>query len=148
MSVAHGTVLTNYSYVKREALCTGFHSPLLRTRPALKLRTLIKQNAATRSGVVGYKSQVNCQHGRQIMRRSSPTLTPEVCVEDNIPKPVPAWQKLASFLLKSTAVVALALALVSPHSTDRFVKFQPPAFCNIKSTMSTCCADVWLGFLC
>ena len=122
MSVANRTMLTNCCYLKRDALCTGFHSPLLRARPALKLRTLIKQSALTPTGVDGYKFQVNCQHGRQIIRRSSPTVTPEVCGEDDIPKPVPAWQKLASFLLKSTAVVALALALVSPHRTNRPVK--------------------------
>lgn len=118
MSFAYGTMSTN-SDIKQDVLCTGFHSSLLRARPALKLRTLRKQNDAARTGVNGYKTQVNCQHGRQIVRRSSPTLTPEVCAEDDTLKPVPAWQKLASFLLKSTAVVALALALVSPHSTDR-----------------------------
>ena len=106
-------MLTNCSYIKREALCTGFHSPLLRARPALKLRTLLERSTVTRTGVSGSNTKVSCQHGRQIMSRSSPALTPEVCAEDDKPKIVPAWQKLASFLLKSTAAVALALALVN-----------------------------------
>lgn len=144
MTFAHGTMLTKSSYIKQDALCTGFHSPLLRARPALKLR---KQNAVTRSGVNGYKAQVNCQHGRQIVRRSSPILTPEVCAEEDTPKPVPAWQKLASFLLKSTAVVALALALVSSHSTDRPVSSQPLALFELLSVMFVCVSDVRLGFV-
>lgn len=147
MTFAHGTMLTKCSYIKQDALCTGFHSPLLRARPALKLRTFIKQNAATRSSVNEYKAQVNCQHGRQFVRRSSPTVTPEICAEDDTPKPVSAWQKLASFLLKSTAVVALALALVSSHSTDRPVTSQPLAFFEVLSIMFVCVADVRLDFV-
>ena len=147
MSFAYGTMSSN-SYIKQDVLCTGFHSSLLRARPALNLRTFRKQNDATRTGVNGYKAQINCQHGRQVVRRSSPTLTPEVCAEDDTLKPVPGWQKLASFFLKSTAVVALALALVSPHSTDRPIICQAQAFFKHLSTMFMCVADVWLGFVC
>lgn len=112
---------TNCTYIKQNALCKGFHSPLLRARPALKLRTLVNRTAATRTGVSGYNPQVSCQHGRQITRRSSQTYTPEVCTEDDTPKPVSAWQNLASFILKSTAVAALAFALVSPDNFEYFL---------------------------
>ena len=111
-------MLTNCSYIKQNAQCNGFHSPLLRARPALKLATLVNRTAATRTRVSGYTPQVSCQHGRQSTRRSSQTYTPEVCAEDDSPKPVSAWQKLTSFILKSTAVAALALALVSPDNAD------------------------------
>ena len=124
MSFAQGTLRTNCTYIKQNVLCTGFHSPLLRARPALKLRTLVNQTAATRTGVSGYTPQVSCQHGRQLTRRSSQTYTPEVCAEDDTPKPVSAWQKLTSFILKSTAIAALAFALVSPDNLDCLLRIQ------------------------
>lgn len=142
MSFVQGTMLTNSTHIKQNALCKGFHSPLLRARPALKLRTLINQTAASRTRVIGYNPQVSCQHGRQITRRSSPTYTPEVCTDDDTPKPVSAWQKLASFILKSTAVAALAFALVSLDNTDSYsnmnsVNHDSKAYCLCSLLLQT-----------
>lgn len=122
MSSAHMSMLTNRSQFKHNTPCTGFHSPLLRARPALKLQTFIRQNAAVRTGVDGYKLQISCQHGRQPMRRLASTHR-QVRVEEDTLEPVPAWRKVVSFLLKSSAVVALALTLVSlKASPAQFVK--------------------------
>ncbi len=101
----------NSCHVRRSTICSGFNAPLIRPRPALKLLTVLNQ----REGRVPSHSQrrlVSCQHSRLSDTRKT-LHTPEVCSEAEVQKPVPAWQRLASFLLKSTAMVALALALVS-----------------------------------
>lgn len=107
------SVLTSCSHIKHDTPCAGFHSPLLRARAGLRLQTLKRQSAGVRTGVNACKPQVRCQHGRQPMRRSASTAT-QVRAEEDMLEPVPAWRQLVSFLLKSSAVVALTLALVSP----------------------------------
>ena len=106
-------MLSKRAHLKHNTLCTGFHTPLLRARPALRLPTVLRQSAAVRTGVDGYNPRVSCQHGLQPMRRPASTHT-QVRVEEDTVESVPAWRKMVSFLLKSSAVVALALALVSP----------------------------------
>lgn len=113
MSSAQMSVLTSRSYVKHNTLCTGLHSALLRARPALRLQTLTRQSAGVRTGANAFKAQVSCQHGRQPVRRSAATHI-QVRAEEDMLEPVPAWRKVVSFLLKSSAAVALVLALVSP----------------------------------
>lgn len=101
----------NSCHVRRNTICSGFNAPLIRPRPALKLLTVLNQQ----EGRVPSNSQrplVSCQRSRLSQTRKT-MHTPEVCFEPEVQKPVPAWQRLASFLLKSTAMVALALALVS-----------------------------------
>ncbi|KAL3156595.1 hypothetical protein ABBQ38_000885 [Trebouxia sp. C0009 RCD-2024] len=104
------SVLTSRSYVKHNTLCTGLHSALLRARPALRLQTLTRQSAGVRTGANAFKAQVSCQHGRQPVRRSAATHI-QVRAEEDMLEPVPAWRKVVSFLLKSSAAVALVLAL-------------------------------------
>lgn len=113
MLTASNSMMTmNSCHVRRSTTCSaGINAPLIRPRPALKLLTVLNQ----REGRVPSHSQrplVSCQHSR--LSETRKTLhTPEVCSEAEVQKPVPAWQRLASFLLKSSAMVALALALVS-----------------------------------
>ncbi|KAL3132354.1 hypothetical protein ABBQ32_008931 [Trebouxia sp. C0010 RCD-2024] len=109
-SSAQMSVLTSCSHIKHDTPCAGFHSPLLRARAGLRLQTLKRQSAGVRTGVNACKPQVRCQHGRQPMRRSASTAT-QVRAEEDMLEPVPAWRQLVSFLLKSSAVVALTLAL-------------------------------------
>ena len=112
MLTASNCMMTmNSCHVRPSTICSGFNAPLIRPRPALKLLTVLNQ----REGRFLSHSQrplVSCQHTR--LSETRKTLhTPEVCSETDVQKPVPTWQRLASFLLKSTAMVALALALVS-----------------------------------
>ncbi|DBA77808.1 TPA: hypothetical protein ACH3X1_009165 [Trebouxia sp. C0004] len=110
MLTASNSMMTmNSCHVRRSTICSGFNAPLIRPRPALKLFTVLNQ----REGRVPSHSQrplVSCQHSPLSQTRKA-LHTPEVCLEAGVQKPVPAWQRLASFLLKSTAMVALALAL-------------------------------------
>ncbi|DBA67657.1 TPA: hypothetical protein ACH3X2_001253 [Trebouxia sp. C0005] len=109
LTASSSMMTTNSCHIRRTAICSGFNAPLIRPRPALKLLTVLKQ----REGRVPSHSQrpfVSCQHSR--LSQVKKTLhTPEVCSTAEVQKPVPAWQRLTSFLLKSTAMVALALAL-------------------------------------
>ena len=97
--------------VRRNTTCTGFNASLVRARPALKLHTLLRQRQG-RAPSDSYRPFALCQHGRLAQDRPA-VHTPEVCSEEEVAKPIPVWQRLAGLLLKSTAVIALALALVS-----------------------------------
>lgn len=114
MRSANAALFTNHAQVKHSPVCSTLHSPLLRDRPALNLRTLVNHGSTRRTGVYAHAFQVSCQQGRQLHCKSLSAHTPEVCPEEDVVKTVPAWRKLASFLVKTTAVAALALALVSP----------------------------------
>ena len=97
--------------VRRNTSCTGFNVSLIRARPALKLHTVLRQRQGRAPSDI-HRPFALCQHGRLVQGRPA-VHTPEVCSEEEVVKPVPVWQRLASLLLKSTAVIALALALVS-----------------------------------
>ncbi len=127
MLTASNSMMTmNSCHVRRSTTCSGINAPLIRPRPALKLLTVLNQ----REGRVPSHSQrplVFCQHSR--LSETRKTLhTPEVCFEE-VQKPLPPWQRLASFLLKSTAMVALALALVSCQGQSNHVADRARSSC-------------------
>ena len=126
MRSANAALFTNYAQAKHNPVCSGLHSPLLRARPALRLHTLVSRSSARRTGADSHTFRVNCQQGQQLQRKSPSAHTPEVCPEEDVAKPVPAWRKLASFLVKSTAVAALALALVSSSLLLHFYRLSAP----------------------
>lgn len=118
MSAISSVLSPNSCHFRQSATCKSFTVPLLRARPALKLHTLLSQSQR-RVQSHCQRSAISCHHGRLSRSRPTSAHSPEICSEDGVAKPVPAWQKFASFLLKSTAVIALALALVStPVSTS------------------------------
>ena len=98
--------------------CNTFHARLIRARPALRLQTRLNQNARRVLSGAG-RPLVTCQHGglshsrRASVHNREAHVVAEVCSEEVLPKPVPAWQRVVTVLLKSTAVITLALALVS-----------------------------------
>ena len=113
MACTNTVLFSSHTHAKHSAACAGFHSSLFRHRPTLRLHRAIRESSFNVEGVSIHGCRISCQQGRQLQRRSSPpsNLLPEACSDKEV-QPVPAWQKLASFLLKSTALVALALALV------------------------------------
>ena len=110
---ATSCLLSPRSYHVRHCICTGFNASLIRARPALKLQTA-SNSYQRRSLSECHRPFVTCQQGRQVRSRPASVHNPEICMDEDVPKPVPAWQRFAGFLFKSTAVIALALALVRP----------------------------------
>ena len=112
---ATSCLLSPSSYHVRHCICTGFNASLIRARPALKLQTA-SNSYQRRSLSECHRPFVTCQQGRQVRSRPASVHNPEICMDEDVPKPVPeeAWQRFAGFLLKSTSVIALALALVRP----------------------------------
>ena len=81
-------------------------------RHSCLLRQPISRQCQRPSAQLDGQNNIRCQHkGPKVSRRTSGPYTPEIVTEE---ESIPAWKRFAAFLLKSTAVAALAFALVRP----------------------------------
>ena len=123
----------------RKAACLRHSAALLPARPALRLRTLA--NARQRHSAPSQRHVVSCQHGRHTLSKTAKVYTPEVCTEEDLQKPVPAWQRITSFILKGAAVAALALVLVSAYCSSDSVVSLIKLVCQ--SAHQLCCLQTF-----